>query len=41
MLVLFWIPILFLALLWAFFHCVRIAVHSARAVTPLKAILRV
>ncbi|KAI0062883.1 hypothetical protein BV25DRAFT_1884501 [Artomyces pyxidatus] len=41
MLLLFWIPILFIALLWAFFHGMRIALHSIRTVTPLKAILRI
>ncbi|KAI0315466.1 hypothetical protein OF83DRAFT_1132025 [Amylostereum chailletii] len=40
MLLLFWIPILLLALLWALFHGARIAVHNARTMTPLKAILR-
>ncbi|TFY66358.1 hypothetical protein EVG20_g4731 [Dentipellis fragilis] len=40
MLVLFWIPILFLALLWAFIHGIRIAFHSVRTMTPLRALLR-
>ncbi|KAH9979166.1 hypothetical protein BJV74DRAFT_879418 [Russula compacta] len=40
MLLLFWIPILILALLWAFAHGVRIAIHSVRTMGPLKALLR-
>jgi len=40
MLLLFWIPILLLALIWAFVHGVRIAMHSARTMGPLRAILR-
>lgn len=39
MLLLFWIPILLLALLWAFVHGVRIAVHSVRTAGPLRALL--
>ncbi|KAI0266855.1 hypothetical protein BC834DRAFT_116932 [Gloeopeniophorella convolvens] len=41
MLLLFWIPILLLALLWAFAHGVRLAMHSMRTVGPLRALLRV
>jgi len=40
MLLLFWIPILILALLWALVHGVRIAIHSVRTTGPLRAILR-
>ncbi|KAA1476073.1 hypothetical protein DENSPDRAFT_842962 [Dentipellis sp. KUC8613] len=40
MLVLFWIPILFLALLWAFIHGIRIAFHSVRTMTHLRALVR-
>ncbi|KAH9992615.1 hypothetical protein BJV77DRAFT_1060383 [Russula vinacea] len=40
MLMLFWIPILILALLWAFAHGVRIAMHSVRTMGPLRALLR-
>lgn len=40
MLILFWIPILMLALLWAFIHGVRIAMHSIRTMGPLRALLR-
>jgi len=40
MLILFWIPILMLALLWAFVHGVRIAMHSVRTMGPLRALLR-
>jgi len=39
MLMLFWIPILLLALLWAFVHGVRIAIHSVRTAGPLRALL--
>ncbi|KAH9176358.1 hypothetical protein EDB89DRAFT_1940657 [Lactarius sanguifluus] len=39
MLLLFWIPILLLALLWAFVHGVRIAVHSIRTAGPVRALL--
>ncbi|KAI9450530.1 hypothetical protein F5148DRAFT_1242776 [Russula earlei] len=40
MLRLFWIPILLFALLWAFAHGMRIAMHSVRTMGPLKALLR-
>jgi len=40
MLRLFWIPILLFALLWAFAHGVRIAMHSVRTMGPLRALLR-
>ncbi|KAI0051859.1 hypothetical protein FA95DRAFT_144311 [Auriscalpium vulgare] len=41
MLLLFWIPILLLALLWASLHGMRLALHSVRTMAPLKAILRI
>ncbi|OBZ70717.1 hypothetical protein A0H81_09040 [Grifola frondosa] len=41
MLVLFWIPILFIGIAWAFLHAIRIAFHATKTVVTLKAGLRV
>ncbi|KZT10672.1 uncharacterized protein LAESUDRAFT_692924 [Laetiporus sulphureus 93-53] len=41
MLVLFWIPILMIGVVWAFFHFMRVAFHATRAVLTFKAGLKV
>jgi hypothetical protein len=42
MLLLFWIPILMLALIWVFVHGVRLAMHyGMRSVAPLRALVSV
>ncbi|KDQ57643.1 hypothetical protein JAAARDRAFT_35333 [Jaapia argillacea MUCL 33604] len=40
MLILFWIPMLFIGFMWAFFTAIRIGIHVLRATVPLKAGLR-
>ncbi|KAF7793881.1 hypothetical protein EIP86_005003 [Pleurotus ostreatoroseus] len=37
MLILFWIPILFIGLIWAFLHSVQVGFHAVKAVLTLKA----
>ncbi|CCM01921.1 uncharacterized protein FIBRA_03993 [Fibroporia radiculosa] len=37
MLILFWIPILFIGVMWALFHFIRVAFHATRALLTLKA----
>ncbi|KAI0029971.1 hypothetical protein K488DRAFT_72546 [Vararia minispora EC-137] len=43
MLLLFWIPILIIALIWAFVHGVRLGLHGMRSASlaPIRAIMRV
>jgi len=40
MLLLFWIPILIIALVWGFFHGVRLAMNGVRSLAPLRGLVR-